>query len=214
MNTKFLVIDTETTNSIDDPFCYDIGFAVVDGEGNIYETHSYVVADVFLDKDLMASAYFADKVPQYWDEIKSGKRTLRRLSTIRHILCDVIRQYGIRYVVAHNASFDNRSLNTTQRMLTCSKYRFFLPWGCEWWDTLKMARKALGECEEYHQFCKENGFVTKRGQSQFTAEVLHRFFTGDVGFLEEHTALEDVLIEKDILAYCLANGVENGALWG
>ena len=214
MNTKFLVIDTETTNSIDDPFCYDIGFAVVDAYGKVYETHSYVVADVFLDQDLMASASFADKVPQYWDEIKSGKRTLRRFATIKSILRDVVAQYGITNVVAHNASFDNRALNTTQRMLTCSKWRYFLPYGCQWWDTLKMARQAMAECEEYHQFCKENGFVTLRGQSQFTAEVLHRFFTGDVGFIEEHTALEDVLIEKDILAYCLANGVENGALWG
>ena len=214
MNTKFLVIDTETCNSIDDPFCYDIGFAVVDAYGKVYETHSYVVADVFLDQDLMASAYFADKVPQYWDEIKSGKRTLRRFATIKSILRDVVAQYGITNVVAHNASFDNRALNTTQRMLTCSKWRYFLPYGCQWWDTLKMARQAMAECEEYHQFCQENGFVTLRGQSQFTAEVLHRFFTGDVGFIEEHTALEDVLIEKDILAYCLANGVENGALWG
>ena len=214
MNTNFLVIDTETTNSIDDPFCYDIGFAVVDAYGKVYETHSYVVADVFLDQDLMASAYFADKVPQYWDEIKSGKRTLRRFATIKSILRDVVAQYGITNVVAHNASFDNRALNTTQRMLTCSKWRYFLPYGCQWWDTLKMARQAMAECEEYHQFCQENGFVTLRGQSQFTAEVLHRFFTGDVGFIEEHTALEDVLIEKDILAYCLANGVENGALWG
>lgn len=214
MNTKFLVIDTETTNSIDDPFCYDIGFAVVDAYGKVYETHSYVVADVFLDQDLMASAYFADKVPQYWDEIKSGKRILRRFATIKSILRDVVAQYGITNVVAHNASFDNRALNTTQRMLTCSKWRYFLPYGCQWWDTLKMARQAMAECEEYHQFCQENGFVTLRGQSQFTAEVLHRFFTGDVGFIEEHTALEDVLIEKDILAYCLANGVENGALWG
>lgn len=212
--TLFLVLDCETTNTIDDPFCYDVGFAVVDGAGKVYETHSYVVADIFLDKDLMASAYFADKIPQYWEEIKSGKRILRRFKTIKLILRDVVTQYGIRYIVAHNASFDNRSLNYTQRLLTSSKWRYFLPWGCEWWDTLKMARQALGNCEEYKTFCKEHGFLTQRGQSQFTAEVVHRFLTGDVDFIEEHTALEDVLIEKDILAFCLAHGVEDGRLWG
>ena len=66
---KFNVIDTETTNSLDDPLCYDIGFAVVDNYGNVYETYSYVVADIFLDKELMKSAYFADKIPQYWKDI-------------------------------------------------------------------------------------------------------------------------------------------------
>ena len=145
--TKFLVIDTETTNSIDDPFCYDIGFAVVDATGKTYETHSYVVADIFLDNELMASAYFADKIPQYWEDIKSGKRILRRFKTIKSILRDVVTQYGIRYVVAHNASFDYRSLNYTQRLLTSSKYRYFLPWGVEIWDTLKMARQVLGKDE-------------------------------------------------------------------
>ena len=29
-NEKVIVLDTETTNSIDDPIAYDIGFAVID----------------------------------------------------------------------------------------------------------------------------------------------------------------------------------------
>ena len=70
MEKRYIVLDTETTNSLDDPIAYDIGFAVIDEYGTVYETHSYVIADVFLDKDLMASAYFADKIPQYWEDIK------------------------------------------------------------------------------------------------------------------------------------------------
>ena len=215
--TLFLVLDTETTNSIDDPFAYDVGFAVVKATGEVLETYSYVVADIFLDNDLMSSAYFADKIPQYWEEIKSGKRTLRRYKTIKSILRDVIAQYGIRYVVAHNASFDYRSLNYTQRLLTSSKYRYFLPWGVEVWDTLKMARECLGKNEEYKQFCLDNGYTygkDEKPQLRFTAEIIYRFLTGNLDFVEEHTGLEDVLIEKDILAYCIANGVVDGALWG
>lgn len=214
--TLFLVIDTETTNSIDDPFTYDVGFAVVRATGEVIETHSYVVADIFLDNEMMASAYFAEKIPQYWEDIKNGKRQLRRFKTIRSILRDVVQQYGIRYIVAHNASFDYRSLNYTQRLLTSSKYRYFFPWGVEIWDTLKMARQTLKTNENYRQFCIDNGFTygkEDKPQLRFTAEIIHRFLTGDLGFIEEHTGLEDVLIEKDILAYCLANGVESGKLW-
>lgn len=215
--TLFLVVDTETTNTIDDPFAYDVGFAVVKATGEVLEAHSYVVADIFLDKDLMASAYFADKIPQYWEDIKSGKRILRRFKTIKSILRDVVAQYGIRYVVAHNASFDYRSLNYTQRLLTSSKYRYFLPWGVEIWDTLKMARECLGKDEQYRQFCLDNGYTygkEEKPQLRYTAEIVYRFLTGNLDFVEEHTGLEDVLIEKDILAFCLANGVTNGALWG
>lgn len=214
--TLFLVIDTETCNSIDDPFCYDVGFAVVDATGTVFESHSYVVADIFLDDELMASAYFAEKIPQYREEIKTGKRQLRRFKTIRSILRDVVQQYGIRYIVAHNASFDYRSLNYTQRLLTSSKYRYFFPWGVEIWDTLKMARQTLKTNENYRRFCIDNGFTygkEDKPQLRFTAEIIHRFLTGNLDFVEEHTGLEDVLIEKDILAYCLANGVETGKLW-
>ena len=214
--TLFLVVDTETCNSIDDPFCYDVGFAVVNAAGEVFEAHSYVVADIFLDNELMASAYFAEKIPQYWEDIKNGKRILRRFKTIKAILRDVVQQYGIRYIVAHNASFDYRSLNYTQRLLTSSKYRYFFPWGVEIWDTLKMARKVLGADENYRNFCIENGYTygkEENPQLRYTAEIIYRFLTGDVSFVEEHTGLEDVLIEKEILSYCLENGVENGKLW-
>ena len=86
---KIIVVDTETTNSLDDPICYDVGFAVVDALGNVYERFSFVVAEVFLDEELMASAYFIDKIPQYWEEIKAGKRKLAKFSTIRFKFAEV-----------------------------------------------------------------------------------------------------------------------------
>lgn len=211
--TKFLMIDTETTNSIDDPICYDIGFAVIDAEGTVYETHSYVVADVFLDDELMSSAFFADKVPQYWEDIKNGTRKLRRFKTIRSIVYDVCRQYDIKVAVAHNARFDNRSLNLTQRFLTSSKYRYFLPYDVKFWDTLKMARKIF-KGEDYDTFCYENEYLTKRGCKRYTAEILYRFLTGDNDFIESHTGLEDVMIEKEIFVYCMKNDPSvDGRLW-
>lgn len=210
---KFIVLDTETTNSLDDPLCYDIGFAVVDEEGSVFETHSYVVAETFLDEELMASAFFIDKVSQYWEEIKQGSRQLKKLNTIRKILKATMEKYNTNIVVAHNARFDYKSLNTTQRFLTSSKYRYFLPYGTEIWDTLKMSRQVLKENVDYDNFCYENNYLTKRGCKRYTAEILYRFLTDNNEFIEEHTGLEDVLIEKEILAFCLANGIEDGRLW-
>lgn len=210
----FIVVDTETTNSIDDPIAYDIGFAVVDEKGKVYETHSYVVADIFLDKELMSVAYFADKREQYWKEIKQGKRQLRRFKTIKMIFADVCKQYGVSKIVAHNARFDYRSLTLTQRWLTSSKWRYFFPYGSEMLDTLKMSREVLKNNRQYSEFCHENGYLTKNGQKQFTAEVLYRFLTNNTDFVEEHTGLEDVLIEKEILAFCLSENSEiDGRLW-
>ena len=207
------MLDTETTNSLDDPICYDVGFAVVDKEGSIYETHSFVVAEVFLNEELMESAYFIEKVPQYWEDIKKGTRKLAKFNTIRKVLAETMKKYNTNIVIAHNARFDYRSTAKTQRYLTKSKYRYFLPYGTEVWDTLKMAREVLKNDVAYDNFCYNNNYVTKRGCKRFTAEILYRFFTGDNDFVESHTGLEDVTIEKVIFAECMARGAESGKLW-
>ena len=73
-----------------------------------------------------------------------------------------------------------------------------------------MSREVMKNNKQYSEFCHENGFITKNGQKQFTAEVLYRFLTNDVDFVESHTGLEDVLI----LIYCLKTKPEiDGALW-
>ena len=214
IDEKFLMIDTETTNSLDDPICYDVGFAVVDKEGNVYVTHSYAIADIILDSELMNSAYYAEKIPSYWEEIQNGKRKLRKFYTVKCIVADIIKQYNIKIVVAHNARFDYRSLNLTQRFITSSKFRYFFPYGVKIWDTLKMSREVLKGSEKYRKFCVDNGYITKNKQNRFTAEVLYRYLTNDTAFIEEHKGLQDVLIEKDIFVYCMKEYPKiNGALW-
>lgn len=212
--TKYLIIDTETTNTLDDPFYYDLGFAVVDTDGKVYEVGSFVNADIFLDTEMMSTAYFVDKVPMYWAEIKAGKRKLARHNTIRKAVHDVMKRHNIKAVVAHNARFDYRSTNYTQRLLTSSKYRYFFPYDCAILDTLKMSRSVFGKDEAYKAFCEAHDYKCKNGTPRFTAEVIYRFLT-DNEFVEEHTALEDVLIEKEIFAECLRRDPSiNGKLWG
>ena len=63
-NDVIMMIDTETTNDIDCPIVYDTGYQIFTLNDGVLCERSFVNADVFLDKDLMASAYFIDKVPQ------------------------------------------------------------------------------------------------------------------------------------------------------
>ena len=67
----YMVFDTETSNGLDDPIVYDIGFAIVDKKGNVYEAKSFVIYETFCKmKDLMQSAYYADKIPNYIEQIE------------------------------------------------------------------------------------------------------------------------------------------------
>lgn len=207
-----IVLDTETANTIQDEngldmtnvLFYDLGFQLVDSHGRTYgKKFSFVNSDIFThEAELMQSAYYAKKIPQYRADLASGKRILANTYEIRKALVDLINKYDCKFVCAHNARFDYNSLNNTQRWTTKSRFRYFLPYGLEWWDTLKMARSVMGKMPTYQRFCVENGYTTKTGKPRFTAEICYRFITKDNTFVESHTGLEDVEIETEILRYC------------
>lgn len=201
----YLTIDTETTNGFDDPMVYDIGGCIHDKKGNVMETFSFIIYETFCGmKDLMASAYYAEKIPMYQEQIDKGERKIVKFATAkRHIkaLCD---KYNVKAIIAHNMRFDYRSTTRTQRYLTKSKYRFFLPYGIPLWDTLKMAQDTICKQWTYKEWCYKNGYLTKNGRVRATAEILYKYVSGDIDFKESHTGLEDVLIEKEIFAKCMA----------
>lgn len=219
MNTKKIdrrisykiVLDTETCPMDKDfdgvsPYnmlMYDYGWGVFDKRGNTYKTRSFINADIFLaEKDLMQSAYYADKIPKYWEEIKSGERILTSFANIRKAFLEDVAEYGVKEVYAHNMRFDYGTLNNTERWLTKSKYRYFFPKELVICDTLKMARDVILKMPTYRKFCEKYGLLTKNGRLSASAENLYRFITKDPTFVESHTGLEDVMIEKEILAYC------------
>ena len=83
--TYYMVLDTET--AVYDPtikeikgtnmLVYDLGYAIVDRYGRIYETGSYIVKDIFYDEiERMKSCYFADKRSTYIQDIEKGLHTV------------------------------------------------------------------------------------------------------------------------------------------
>lgn len=212
---KYLVVlDTETANSFSDEtgkldlsnsLVYDIGWQVVDKQGRVYEKKSYIVEDIFFGySEMMKSAYYAKKIPQYLKEIEEGKRKVERFYKIRLDLLDTLKRYDTKIVCAHNARFDVNALNMTERYLSKSKYRFFFPYGSEIWDTLKMASDTIGKQKSYCSWCEKNGYMTKHSspRPRLTAEIIYRYISGIADFDEAHTGLEDVEIETKILAHC------------
>lgn len=208
-----IVIDCETApcdNTLDEVtpinmLAYDIGWVVVDKEGNVYAERSFVNADIFLDeKELMKSAYYAQKIPEYWDDIKAGSRILTSFYNIVTAFREDVETYNIEQVYAHNMRFDYGALNNTERWLTKSKYRYFFPKEVEICDTLKLARQLIATMPTYQRYCENNGYMTKHKtpQPRLTAEIIYRFISGEEDFEEEHKGLDDCMIEKEILAYC------------
>lgn len=199
------VVDTETANDLENPLVYDLGWAIVDKKGNVYLTRSYLIKEIFCDeRDLMQTAYYKEKIPQYLEDIKNGKRKIVSFRMAKKIFADDCKRYNCNIACAHNARFDLLALNTTQRFLTKSEKRYFFPYGMEIWDTMRMAQDVICPMPTYKAFCKAHeGYTLKNGNPRKTAEILYKFIINDDTFVENHTGLEDVLIEKEILAYCI-----------
>ena len=189
---------------MDNPFVFDIGGAIHDKQGNVMETFSFIVKEVFYGMpDLMAECFYQSKLPMYRAQIEQGFRQVKSWYEVRthiHKLCD---KYSVKAIIAHNMQFDYRSTNTTQRYLTYSKYRYFFPKDIPLWDTLSMARDTIVKQKTYIRFCENNGYCTKNGKPRATAEILYRYITNNIDFTESHTGLEDVLIEKEIFVKCI-----------
>ena len=134
MPRNFLGLDTETCNSLIDEngkldlsqsLVYDVGWQVVNRKGKVKKQRSYVVAEIFLNSILMDSAYYKNKIPMYWEDIKKGKRELKTFRNIWFQFLSDKKRYNCKVVFAHNAFFDYNALNNTLRYLTKSKKRYF-----------------------------------------------------------------------------------------
>lgn len=212
---RYMMLDGETCNTpkingqldVQNGQNYDLGLMVIDDNGHEYESISMVNEDVFFGMpDAMREAYYADKIPQYIDDMRMGKRTIVNTWQMYkkfHALC---RKYNVDAIIAHNARFDINTLNATMRYQTKSKCRWFLPYNMKVIDTMKLANNTVAKTPEYIKWCKDNNYMTNHlvPRPRVTAEILYRYITGDNDFTESHTGLEDVKIEKEIFLYCMA----------
>ena len=199
----YLVLDTETCNTVEEPIPYDIGWAICDRYGNVLIERSYLVAEVFLDMaDVMQSAYYAEKIPMYWDGVRNGKRTIKRMWDIRRQMQEDIKAYKVKKVCAYNMGFDKRALNNLVRYISKSFVRWWFPFGVEFVCIWHCACQVLLARKTYIDFAEKNGLVSEAGNIQTSAECAYKYITKNLEFSESHTGLEDVKIEIEILREC------------
>lgn len=200
----YLTLDTETANSLDDPFVYNLAGAIHDKLGVVYATFSFIITDIFYGcADLMQTAYYAEKIPQYIEGLQNGAYFPVTFKQAKFFIRELCEQYNVKAIVAHNAPFDYKALNKTERYISSSEYRYFLPYGIPLYDTLTMARDTIGKQKSYIAWCRANDKMKSKNCPRLTAEILYQYLSGNHDFIEEHTALADVLIEKEIFVACM-----------
>jgi hypothetical protein len=201
---NILVFDTETT-SLDKPFCYNLGYTIIDLESHeMLLKKDFVVEQIWHNLALFQSAYYAEKRPLYINRMKAQKVKMTKYGHIMRAMRADIKEYNIEYAYAYNSGFDERVFD-----FNCDWYKVANPL-----DTVKVidirpiAVNTFGTTKDYKKMCEDLELFTDTGNYSTTAEAIFRYVSQNYDFEEEHTALNDSIIEGEILIQCYKKGID------
>ena len=203
---NIVVFDTETTN-LDKPFCYNIGYAICKTDRQeCLLTKDFVVEQIWHNKPLFETAYYAEKRPIYVNRMKARKVIMDKFGYITQEMIRDFKAFEVTQAYAYNSPFDDKVFQ----------------WNCDWFkcnnpfdnipifDIRGYVHSKIAFTDEYKKFAEENQLFTENGNYSTTAEALFKYIDKNIAFEEEHTALADSVIEAKILFECVHRGCEYG----
>lgn len=206
-NDYILIVDTETID-LKKPFIYDIGLIVAkQNEKGIYESvieNSFIIKQVYQNKELFNTAYYGDKRPKYVKLLKGKYSIQKHYGHAMRYIKSIIKHYDIKNVYAYNCWFDKKAFEFTSAFYK-QKNAFKGLW---WNDILAIANNFIHSELDYNEFCVKNNYITEKGNIQANAEITYRFITNDNDFIEDHMGLSDSRIELDILNKSIQKGYD------
>lgn len=207
LKNMYIVVDTETLGFKGgkqyNQKVFDIGYQIVDKNNNVYSEGSFLVAEFWERIPSLKGAIFYDKKAKLYEErVKSGYTKVLPWNSILQLLSHEMACYDVDYFAAYNLAFDWRVIRQTHEFLKGNE-PFNLYDEVEPFDIYHVACQLLLNRPTYKALAKRNERMTKGGNYQSGAEATYAYIRGPWDYVEEHTALEDVKIEAEILAYCM-----------
>lgn len=203
---NIIVFDTETT-SLEKPFAYNIGYTIVNTENQ--ETllrREFVVEQVWHNLELFCSAYYANKRPLYVSAMKGKRAVMDKFGYVCRQMRADLRTYEITQGYAYNSSFDEKVFD-----FMCDWYKVSNPLDTiDVYDIRGYVHEFLATTSEYQAYCDKYELYTESGNYSTTAESVYKYITCNSEFVESHTALDDSIIESEILFACINMGAHYG----
>lgn len=198
---KFIVLDVEGMSG---KIPYNVGFIVADRYGKIYKKYSFALPEniminiVQCAKTQQAIEMTAGNVQEILQDF-GKKRTKRKYKCVAnnwlmYFLLKTIKKFKVKKIYAYNVTFDKNSL----KQLFGDKFNELTDL-VEFIDIIPIILRTKLLTEKYVKFCIDNEFLTATGKISTKAENVYRYLFNDMHFEEEHTGLNDVLIEYQIL---------------
>ena len=193
-----VIFDTETV-SLNHPFCYNIGYTIVNlEERRILCSRDFVCEQVWHNIPLFSTAYYADKRPIYISAMKGKTCKMDKIGFITQKMIKDFNAFNVEKAFAYNAPFDEGVFN-----FNCEYFKIANPFdNIPIIDIVPYVHKIIAFNKDYQDFCEQYKLFTESGNYSTTAESVYKFITNNPDFNEEHTALSDSLIETEILFAC------------
>ncbi|MDY3778533.1 MAG: hypothetical protein SOZ53_06765, partial [Candidatus Onthovivens sp.] len=193
-----ICLDTETTLAENnEQVIFDLGFCVFTQDGTIYEKFSFVIDEVFSNYELMKKAFYFSKFPIYLEGLNTGKFQKVPWKYALLKLMEMIEKYNVKEICAYNLKFDLGAINKTNQYIRGREFKLFdnLKHTCIWGQTCEVVFQQ----KSFKAFAEKHGLISDSGKFYKTsAEVAYKYLINNPDFEEEHTGLEDSLIEVQI----------------
>ena len=207
MRTKnnLLILDTETVGDFAQPFVYDLGYIIIDKDFNNLCERRFLISQAHNTSWALNSEFYNTKKNLYDIEKENGFPLTPWNEVIKTFESD-IKKYKVKVLSAYNLAFDFRALNFTEHFLNNESEKIQNLFDkksllCIW----DLACETILKDDEYYDYCIKNKFISEKGNIKTNAETAYRYISNYLDFEEEHTALADVKIEKEILNYIIKN---------
>ena len=192
---NIMIFDTETT-SLDKPFCYNIGYTIVDTDSycTLVE-RDFVCEQVWHNPMLFTTAYYADKRDLYIKAMRQRKTKMDKFGYVCQQMIRDIKNFNVHSAYAYNSSFDEKVFNFNCEWFKCNNPFDNIPI----YDIRGYAHHFICTTDDFKGWCEEHKAFSDSGNYSTTAENVYRYITDDITFIEDHTALSDSKIETVIL---------------
>lgn len=218
-----MLLDVESIGTVNKT-AYDIAFIVCNSQGDLLYQSSTLVKQIFCDQDEMSTAYYHKKnYNKYLCQLSTQETYIKPLKAIIDEMRKVALEYNVKEFLCYNTAFDVRSL-----VDTCIRYKVIddvcytntsmvdftktftekilqkdVKVSCLWHTFCDLMKNN----EDYKKFCKDNGFVSKAGNYQTSAEVAFKYISGNLEYDEPHQGLGDLkTCELSIYKYLQSYG--------
>lgn len=194
---NFAVFDTETIG-LSPKLIYDLALVICNRAGEPIAKKSWLIREIITNPRSMKDAFYSGKTfSHYIPALDAGTLKLFTFADARAEFNAMLTENSAKTICAYNIQFDKKALTETAKHIGLLQKFLLKP--MHFADLWLASCRILLNTNKYRKYCAENNLISDAGNVRTSAESVYSYLKQNPSFVESHTALEDCIIESEIL---------------